>query len=190
MYSSGSRGDVLGPKEQAGTQISSAHSSSQAPKDLCNHSFNKTHDNKDWHPHWWQMALLRISALPRPNAWCSPEPQPQGCFWFPTSSLTDRPFPAKPPHPLLLSPSTDIDQGWNYHPFSARPVIKAAVYREGHGDRGELALEPRFQRAKESPPGFCEPPPLPEQLTLRPVEMTSQVSSSLQTLEQQLSGKE
>lgn len=69
-------------------------------------------------------------------------------------------------------------------------VSKAAEYREGHGDRGELAHEPRFQSAKESPPGFCEPPPLPEPPILRLVEMTGQVSSSLQTLEQQLSGKE
>lgn len=61
MYSSGSRGNVLGPKEQT-FWVSSAHSSSQAPKDLCNHSFNKTHDNKNWHPHWWQLGK-HISSI-------------------------------------------------------------------------------------------------------------------------------
>lgn len=56
MYSSGSKGDVLGPKQQAGPQSRSAHSISLAPKGLCNHSFNKTHDNKDWHPPLWQLG--------------------------------------------------------------------------------------------------------------------------------------
>lgn len=54
--------DVLGHKQQAGPQIRSTRRRSQAPQGLCNHSFNKTHDNENWHPHLWQLAEHGSSA--------------------------------------------------------------------------------------------------------------------------------
>lgn len=68
-------------------------------------------------------ALLLISALPCLTSWQFPESQPQGCFWFLTSSLADKRLLAKPPHPLLLSPSKGVHgTGTTFHSSTTRHV--------------------------------------------------------------------
>lgn len=109
--------DVLGHKEQAGPQIRCTHSSSQAPQGLCNHSFNKTHDNENWHPHFWQLAVPVLTTHWHTHGWHLP----------PIPPLAPVRRPAWPQKLAWVSACTDT--GFN---MSSRTVPTTPSYLEAH----------------------------------------------------------